>query len=48
MVFRELALEIVDWIHPIHHRGQWWAPVNTVMKLRIQLKLGGGGDFLTS
>jgi hypothetical protein len=35
MDLREIGWKDVGWIHLVQDRGQWWALVNTVMKLRI-------------
>jgi hypothetical protein len=35
MDFREIGWEGVDWIRLARNRDQWWAVVNTVMKLRV-------------
>jgi len=32
---REIWWENADWIHMAQHKGQLWAVVNTVMKLRV-------------
>jgi hypothetical protein len=34
-ILRETGWEVVDWMHLIQDRDQWWAPVNTVMNLRV-------------
>jgi hypothetical protein len=31
----EICLEGVDWIHLFQDKDQWWAPVNTIMNLRV-------------
>jgi len=33
--YREIGLEVVDWIHLARDRDEWWALVNTVMNLRV-------------
>jgi hypothetical protein len=35
VVLGEVGWENVDWIHLVHHRGNWWAFFNTMVKLRI-------------
>jgi hypothetical protein len=35
MVFRELGLDDMDWIHLAEDRDQWRALVNTVINLRV-------------
>jgi hypothetical protein len=35
MDLREIGWEGVDWLHVAQDRNQWWAAVNTVMKLRV-------------
>jgi hypothetical protein len=35
MDFREMEWEVVDWVHLAQVRDQWWALVNTVMKVRV-------------
>jgi hypothetical protein len=35
MDLRETGSEGVDWMHVAQDRIQWWAPVNTVMNLRV-------------
>jgi hypothetical protein len=42
---REMAWEVMDWIHLIQDRDQWKALVNTVMNLWAPQK---SGNFLTS
>jgi hypothetical protein len=32
---REIGFDGTDWIQPAQDRVQWWAFVNTVMKLRV-------------
>jgi ribosome biogenesis protein Nip4 len=32
---REIGWESMDWIHLAQGRDQWWAVVNTVMKLKV-------------
>jgi hypothetical protein len=33
--FRETGWVVMDWIHLAEERNQWWALVDTVMKLRL-------------
>jgi len=33
--YREIGLEVVDWIHLARDRDEWWALVNTVMNFRV-------------
>jgi hypothetical protein len=33
---RETGWEVVDWMHLVQNRNQWWAVVNMVMSLRVQ------------
>jgi hypothetical protein len=40
MDLREVGWEGVDWMHLAQNRDQWWAVVDTVMKLRVPLKEG--------
>jgi hypothetical protein len=35
MDFRETGWEGVDWMHLAKEKDQWWALVNTVMKLPV-------------
>jgi hypothetical protein len=35
MNLRKKVWEVVDWIHLAQDRDQWWALMNTVMKLRV-------------
>jgi hypothetical protein len=35
MNLMEIGWRNVDWIHLAQDRDQWWAVVNTVMKLRV-------------
>jgi hypothetical protein len=35
MDLREIGFGDVDWIHWAQDRDRWWAPVNTVMNLRV-------------
>jgi hypothetical protein len=35
MNLREIGWEGVDWIHLAQDREQWWAPVTTVMNIRV-------------
>jgi len=35
MHLREIRREVLDWIHLAQGRDQWWAVVNTVMKLKV-------------
>jgi hypothetical protein len=35
MDLRKINLESLDWIHLAQDRDQWWALVNTVMKLGV-------------
>jgi hypothetical protein len=35
MDLRETVIDVANWIRLVHHRVQWRAFVNTVMKLRI-------------
>jgi hypothetical protein len=35
MDLREMVWGGVDWIHVAQNRDQWWALVNTVLKLRV-------------
>jgi len=32
---KETGREGVDWMHPAQDRGEWQAPVNTAMNLRV-------------
>jgi hypothetical protein len=40
--FWEIGWKVVDWIHRVRDKDQWWALVNTVMNLRLQKKKKGG------
>jgi hypothetical protein len=42
---RETGLKGVDWTHLAMDRDKWWAPVNTVMSLRVPKN---AGNSLTS
>jgi hypothetical protein len=35
MDLKEIGWDVMDWIDLNQDRGQWRAPVNTVMKLRV-------------
>jgi hypothetical protein len=35
LVIREIGWRDVDWIHLAQDRDQWWAAVNTIMKIRV-------------
>jgi len=37
---REIGWEVVDWIRLAQDGDQWWAAVNTVIKLRFQYRRG--------
>ena len=32
---QEVECGVMDWIDLAHDRGRWWAPVNTIINLRI-------------
>jgi hypothetical protein len=38
MGLREIGIDVANWIRLAQDRVQWWAFVNTVMKLRIPLR----------
>jgi hypothetical protein len=40
IVLREVEWEVIGWIHLAQDRYQWWAVVNTVMKLLVPQKAG--------
>jgi hypothetical protein len=35
MYFREMGWKVVDWMHVVQDRDQWWVLVSTVMNLGI-------------
>jgi hypothetical protein len=35
MNLREMGWGVMDWIDLAQNRDQWWAPANTVIKLRV-------------
>jgi hypothetical protein len=43
MDLRVRGWEVVDWMHVAQDRNQWWAIVDTVMKLKFPQQ---AGDFL--
>jgi hypothetical protein len=43
-ILKEILYEDVNWVHLAQVRVQWWAPVNTVMNIRVPCK---AGNFLT-
>jgi hypothetical protein len=44
MNLKETVWEGMDWIHLAQGRGQWWTPVNTVMRLQVSQN---AGNFLS-
>jgi hypothetical protein len=45
MDLQEIGFGDVDWIHLVQDEEQWWAVVNTVLKLWVPQN---AGNFLTS